>query len=95
MRPARSRLRAHPELADRVTHAESDLFGPDLPLVEEPSARVRSIARLFSSEAEDKGWFHDRQFWHEYLSMLASNRFNRFNLNVGRLQLSISQQLYH
>ena len=71
------------ELADRVTHAESDLFGPDLPLVEEPSARVRSIARLFSSEAEDKGWFHDRQFWHEYLSMLASNRFNRFNLTLG------------
>ncbi|MCP8939447.1 hypothetical protein NK718_13055 [Alsobacter sp. SYSU M60028] len=71
------------ELADRVSHGADPLFGPDLPLVEQPSARVRSIARLFCSEAEDKGWFHDRQFWHEYLSMLATNRFNRFNLTLG------------
>ena len=60
------------ELADRVRHAESDLFGPAPPLVEQPSARIRSIARLFCSEAEDKSWFHDRQFWHDYLSMLAA-----------------------
>lgn len=71
------------ELADRVRHAEGDLFGPDLPLVERPSARIRSIARLFCSEEEDKGWFHDRQFWHDYLSMLASQRFNRFALTLG------------
>ncbi len=82
-RDQRGLVYALTELADRVAHAEADLFGPDLPLVEEPSARVRSIARLFSSEAEDKSWFHDRQFWHEYLSMLASNRFNRFNLTLG------------
>ena len=62
---------------------QSDLFGPAPPLVEKPSARIRSIARLFCSEAEDKSWFHDRQFWHEYLSMLAGNRFNRFSLTLG------------
>ena len=50
-----------------VSHHEAGapLFGPDLPLVEKPSARVRCIARLFCSEQEDKSWFHDRQFWHD------------------------------
>ena len=72
------------ELADRVRHADGDDSScRDLPLVEQPSARIRSIARLFCSEEEDKGWFYDRQLWLDYLSMLASNRFNRFSLTFG------------
>jgi hypothetical protein len=84
-RDERGLIYAVTELADRARHAapEADLFGPTLPLVEQPSARIRSIARLFCSEAEDKSWFHDRQFWHDYLGMLASNRFNRFSLTLG------------
>jgi hypothetical protein len=82
-RDERGLVYALTEIADRVRHADDDLFGPDLPLVEQPSAHVRSIARLFCSEAEDKGWFHDRQFWDDYLSMLAGQRFNRFNLTLG------------
>ena len=84
-RDERGLVYALTELADRVAHhtAGDPLFGPDLPLVEKPSARVRCIARLFCSEAEDKSWFHDRQFWHEYLSMLATQRYNRFNLTLG------------
>ncbi len=70
------------ELADRVRYGDGDLFGA-LPLVEQPSAPIRSIARLFCSDVEDKSWFHDRQHWHDYLSMLASNRFNRFALTLG------------
>jgi len=81
----RGQVYALTELADRVRYwdGEGPLFGPGLPLVEKPSARIRSIARLFCSDIEDKSWFHDRQFWHGYLSMLAANRFNRFALTLG------------
>jgi uncharacterized repeat protein (TIGR03803 family) len=44
---------------------------------------VRSVMRMFSSDIEDKGWFNDRGFWRDYLSMLATERFNRFNLAFG------------
>lgn len=72
------------ELADRAVHATGDdLFPGTWPLVERPTARIRSMARLFCSEEEDKGWFHDRQQWRDYLSMLAANRFNRFALTLG------------
>jgi hypothetical protein len=70
------------ELADRVDHAGDDLFGP-LPFAEAPATKVRSITRLFVNEREDKGWFHDKSHWIGYLTMLASNRFNRFSLTLG------------
>ena len=41
------------------------------------------MCRSFQSEVEDKPWFNDRSFWTEYLSMLAAERFNRFNLCLG------------
>ena len=72
------------ELADRVRYAEGeDVFAGTFPLVERPSARIRSMARLFCSEEEDKVWFYDKQQWRDYLTMLASNRFNRFALTLG------------
>lgn len=72
------------ELADRVAHAPAeDLFAGTFPLVEQPSARIRSMARLFCSEEEDKVWYNDKQQWRDYLTMLASNRFNRFSLTLG------------
>ena len=72
------------ELADRVRHATGeDLFDGTFPLLESPSARIRSMARLFCSEMEDKLWFYDRQQWRDYLSMLIENRFNRFSLTLG------------
>jgi hypothetical protein len=72
------------ELADRVQHsAGDDLFAGTFPLIEKSSARIRSMARLFCSEEEDKVWFYDKQQWRDYLTMLASNRFNRFALTLG------------
>ena len=66
---ARGIVYALTELADRVAHAAGDdLFAGTFPLVEQPSARIRSMARLFCSEEEDKGWFHDRQQWRDYLT---------------------------
>ncbi|MGH9162604.1 MAG: hypothetical protein ACRD2X_21765 [Vicinamibacteraceae bacterium] len=53
------------------------------PIVEQPANRVRSVARLFVSNVEDTPWFRDREMWPAYLTMLAGERFNRFNLSVG------------
>lgn len=72
------------ELADRAAHATGDNpFDGPMPQAEKPSARIRSMARLFCSEEEDLDWFHDRKHWRDYLSMLATNRFNRFSLTLG------------
>ena len=72
------------ELADRARNSQGhDLFAGTFPLVEKPTARIRSMARLFCSEEEDKVWFYDKQQWRDYLTMLASNRFNRFALTLG------------
>ena len=72
------------ELADRVrTSTSDDLFAGTFPLVEQPTARIRSMARLFCAEEEDKVWYYDKQQWRDYLTMLASNRFNRFSLTLG------------
>jgi hypothetical protein len=73
------------ELLDRIatepTPGEGLLIAH--PLVERPANRVRSVARLFSSAVEDKAWLHDRAFWRDYLTMLATHRFNRFSLTLG------------
>lgn len=73
------------ELADRVTHAENpfDALTIPQPIVEQPANSIRSIARLFTSEVEDKNWFYNRDFWKSYLSMLIAQRYNRFSLSLG------------
>ncbi|MBS1858708.1 MAG: hypothetical protein JST11_25280 [Acidobacteria bacterium] len=68
------------ELAGR---AGQEKFGITAPVVESPANRVRSVARFFVSDVEDKPWYNDRDFWRAYLTSLAANRFNRFNLTFG------------
>jgi hypothetical protein len=53
------------------------------PVVEITPNKVRSVARAFLSEIEDKSWFYDRTFWKDYLDTLAFARFNRFNFALG------------
>ncbi|MEO8483768.1 MAG: hypothetical protein ABI634_16275 [Acidobacteriota bacterium] len=73
------------ELADRAR------LGPDpaaaltvpRPVSERPANGVRSVTRLFTSDVEDTAWYNDREMWPAYLSMLATQRFNRFNLALG------------
>ncbi len=73
------------ELADRVR------LGGDLPgsltsgdtIEVSPANKVRSIARAFVSDVEDKEWYYDKTFWRTYLTELALNRFNRFSLTFG------------
>jgi len=35
------------------------------------------------SDIEDKPWYNNREMWPQYLTMLATQRFNRFNLGFG------------
>jgi hypothetical protein len=73
------------ELVDRLKHSAqplSELQGIER-LVEKPATPVRSINRLFVNEIEDKPWFYDKTFWADYLTELATHRFNRFHLALG------------
>ena len=82
---ARGLVYALLELTDRLLYSDSLTAALEVKpaIVEEPHNRTRSMCRSFQSEVEDKPWFNDRSFWTEYLSMLAAERFNRFNLCLG------------
>jgi hypothetical protein len=73
------------ELADRTRLAADPLAALQAVrnVREQPATRIRSITRLFTSDVHDKPWFNDREMWPQYLSMLATHRFNRFNLSFG------------
>jgi hypothetical protein len=73
------------ELADRIRSSDDAIAALHLPapIIETTPNKVRSCARAFLSEIEDKSWFYDRAFWTSYLDTLASARFNRFNLAFG------------
>lgn len=73
------------ELAERVSLNSNPFTALHLsaPLVEVTPNKVRSVARAFLSETEDKPWFYDRDFWKGYLDTIASARFNRFNFALG------------
>ena len=73
------------EVAERIRFDADPFTALHLPsaVVETTPNRVRSVARAFCSEIEDKSWYYDRAFWTTYLDMLAAARFNRFNLAYG------------
>ena len=73
------------ELADRVRSSDDPFLALHLsaPIIETTPNKVRSVARGFCSEIEDKSWFYDRAFWTAYLDTLATARFNRFALTFG------------
>jgi len=73
-------------IGDIERRVHSDGFEGLLPGFEDsqkPAVPVRGIQRNFSSIHEDGPWFHDRQFWAQYLDHLAAQRFNRFHLALG------------
>jgi hypothetical protein len=82
---ARGSVYALLELADRVNFSADPLavIQAAKPVSERPASSIRSISRGFNSDVEDKSWFQDKEFWPPYLTMLAANRFNRFNLTLG------------
>ena len=70
------------ELTDRLEYESSHaaVFQIARPIVEQPAIRIRCVLRAFVSEVDVKPWFYDRGGWRDYLTMLATHRFNRFNL---------------
>jgi hypothetical protein len=83
---ARALVYALLDLTDRVQNTHSDPIGAlaNIPAkAERPANQVRSITRLFVSDIHDKPWYNDREMWPHYLTMLATQRFNRFNLAFG------------
>jgi hypothetical protein len=85
---ARGLVYALLELSDRLNNTISafpreNFFRLSSPISEQPANSIRSVLRLFASDVEDKPWFNDREFWSQYLTMLATQRFNRFNLSLS------------
>jgi hypothetical protein len=73
------------ELADRVRHSADPLAALNLagPIIERPANPIRGINRLLVSDVEDLAWFRDREGWRQYLTMIATHRFNRVHLALG------------
>ena len=73
------------ELVDRVEMSDNPLAAIEGQryVREKPANRIRSVVRFFVSEAEDKPWFYDREFWGAYLADLVRCRFNRFSLTIA------------
>lgn len=73
------------EVADRVRFASDplDTIRTVKRVAQKPANQIRGISRLFTSNVEDMGWYNDRFFWDNYLTELATQRFNRFNLGFG------------
>ena len=73
------------ELTDRVNYSASPLAALHItkPIIEQPLNKVRSINRMFCTDIEDRPWYNDREMWPKYLTMLATQRFNVFNLSLG------------
>ncbi|HEY2008149.1 MAG TPA: hypothetical protein VGH23_04115 [Rhizomicrobium sp.] len=71
------------ELAERVDFGGPVALHLEERIEETSPNHVRSVARAFLSEIEDKAWFYDRQGWRAYLDMLVAARFNRFNFALG------------
>ena len=45
-----------------------------------PRTAMRGIRLFLHNKDLEAAWFYSREYWDEYFSMLARNRFNRFNL---------------
>jgi hypothetical protein len=82
---ARGLVYALLELTDRVKFADDQMamLQAVKPVSERPANAIRSVGRAFVSNVEDIPWFNDKNFWTSYLTMLATQRFNRFNLAFG------------
>lgn len=73
------------DLSDRVEHSDDALASLQAvtPTAEQPANRIRGMMRLFTSDVEDKPWYNDREMWPAYLTNLATQRFNRFQIAFG------------
>ena len=71
------------ELADIIKYSKNNKLILENAIVESPKTKIRSISKCFESVDEDKEWFYDKKSWDDYLTLLISERFNRFTLTLG------------
>ena len=73
------------ELSDRFLFNtnKNNYFNLNNKIIENPVTKIRSISKCFESNVEDLNWYHDRNMWRKYLSMLVTQRFNRITLTFG------------
>ena len=45
-----------------------------------PATRIRGIRYFVHNEDLERDWYYSRDYWTDYIRMLARNRFNRLNL---------------
>lgn len=45
-----------------------------------PAIRIRGVRRFLHNQELESTWYHSRDYWRDYIRMLARNRFNRLNL---------------
>jgi hypothetical protein len=85
---ARGLMYALTELARRISH-----FAPQASLNQwfaslraetgKPAVPVRGMVQFLHSADLESSWYYDREYWEEYLGMLARDRFNSLNLVFG------------
>lgn len=70
------------ELAEQVKHLEKeqDWFAALKESSQKQLVPVRSMAVLLHSENCEKDWYYSKDYWEEYFRMLATDRWNAFNL---------------
>jgi len=83
---ARGMVYAILELTDRVLYYDTVelAFTIPTPIIEQTLTQTRTINKPFVSEVEDKPHFNDKDYWDEYLTMVATERFNRFAWSTGQ-----------
>ncbi|MEX2428819.1 MAG: twin-arginine translocation signal domain-containing protein [Bacteroidales bacterium] len=83
---ARGMVYAILELTDRVLYHDTIglAFTIPAPIIEQTLTQTRTVNKPFVSEVEDKPHFYDKEYWDEYLTMVATERFNRFAWSSGQ-----------
>lgn len=69
-----------------VALAAASKFGNSIPnpIIEQTLTQTRTVNKPFVSEVEDKSHFYDNDYWDEYLTMVATERFNCFAWSTGQ-----------
>lgn len=53
------------------------------PHIKFPEVRIRGLYTFLHNSDIEKEWFYSKEYWEEFLSMLAYNRYNEFDLVFG------------
>lgn len=82
------------EITEQVKAGSSnDWFTAVKEAAESPLVPVRSMAVLLHSEDCEKEWYYSEEYWQNYFALLATNRWNKFNLIFSH-QTSYLSPLY-